>query len=103
MLYYLDEMIYFENMEFPEHKLDPYKSNKIVYSLLLEIFDLAGRDLTRALNSVLFRLFQVFVEENIEDDFKVNYFTFLQEINIFRFKNLNTPLQKKLESFSLMN
>jgi hypothetical protein len=97
MLFYDDKMIYIENMEFPEHKLDPYESNNLVCSLLLEIFDLAGQDLTRAFeNSVLFRLFQVFVEENIEDEFNVNFFTFLQEINIFRLKNLNTLLQQKI-------
>jgi hypothetical protein len=52
MLIHDDKIIYIENMEFPEHKL-----------------------ITRALeNSVLFRLFQVFVEENIEDTFNVNFF-----------------------------
>jgi hypothetical protein len=30
MLFYDDKMIYIENMEFPEHKIDPYESNNLV-------------------------------------------------------------------------
>lgn len=100
-LFYDDKMIYIENIEFPKHKLEPYESNNLLCSVLLEIFDLAGRDLTRALdNSVLFRLYKVFVEANIKNKFGVNYFTFLQQINIFRLQSRNTPLQNKIGELS---
>jgi hypothetical protein len=81
-LVYDDSMISIFKREIEQIELKPYESNNLALAVIQEVFERAGKDEDIAhRNSPLFRIYKVYLEEEIERKYKTIFFDFLKKLN----------------------